>query len=401
MLKELIGTIEDDDTIWVMENRDNADNIFKEYITDKLFSSTYIILSRNKAYVFVHKLDEGNIEVLDSNYAEVFIYSKQIELLEDIKSVLNKLDFPKKMLLNYTTMSDESTDIITHSSYLRVSKMFRRIYKEYDKKVSIKSAEKNIYKIISRNTNEEIEKMKILANMTDEILKRSFKSIKIGQSEKDIARQTQEITKEYIECVKEKYEIVDYDMAWDICPIVLVGENLKNGGHALPSQKKILKGDTIYYDFGIKCVFKDGTCLYTDMQRMGYALKENEKEAPIEVKNVFDVLTSSIKKGIASMKPGVKGYKIDNIVRGEILKNNYPDYPHATGHPVGKQVHGAGALISLRKSKRANLELAENGIYTLEPRVDIENGGSIEEMILVTKNGAIPLCKLQDELYLI
>lgn len=401
MLKELIGTIEDDDTIWVMENRDNADNIFKEYITDKLFSSTYIILSRNKAYVFVHKLDEGNIEVLDSNYAEVFIYSKQIELLEDIKSVLNKLDFPKKMLLNYTTMSDESTDIITHSSYLRVSKMFRRIYKEYDKKVSIKSAEKNIYKIISRNTNEEIEKMKILANMTDEILKRSFKSIKIGQSEKDIARQTQEITKEYIECVKEKYEIVDYDMAWDICPIVLVGENLKKGGHALPSQKKILKGDTIYYDFGIKCVFKDGTCLYTDMQRMGYALKENEKEAPIEVKNVFDVLTSSIKKGIASMKPGVKGYKIDNIVRGEILKNNYPDYPHATGHPVGKQVHGAGALISLKKSKRANLELAENGIYTLEPRVDIENGGSIEEMILVTKNGAIPLCKLQDELYLI
>lgn len=401
MLKELIGTIEDDDTIWVMENRDNADNIFKEYITDKLFSSTYIILSRNKAYVFVHKLDEGNIEVLDSSYAEVFIYSKQIELLEDIKSVLNKLDFPKKMLLNYTTMSDESTDIITHSSYLRVSKMFRRIYKEYDKKVSIKSAEKNIYKIISRNTNEEIEKMKILANMTDEILKRSFKSIKIGQSEKDIARQTQEITKEYIECVKEKYEIVDYDMAWDICPIVLVGENLKKGGHALPSQKKILKGDTIYYDFGIKCVFKDGTCLYTDMQRMGYALKENEKEAPIEVKNVFDVLTSSIKKGIASMKPGVKGYKIDNIVRGEILKNNYPDYPHATGHPVGKQVHGAGALISLRKSKRANLELAENGIYTLEPRVDIENGGSIEEMILVTKNGAIPLCKLQDELYLI
>ena len=334
MLKELIGTIEDDDTIWVMENRDNADNIFKEYITDKLFSSTYIILSRNKAYVFVHKLDEGNIEVLDSNYAEVFIYSKQIELLEDIKSVLNKLDFPKKMLLNYTTISDESTDIITHSSYLRVSKMFRRIYKEYDKKVSIKSAEKNIYKIISRNTNEEIEKMKILANMTDEILKRSFKSIKIGQSEKDIARQTQEITKEYIECVKEKYEIVDYDMAWDICPIVLVGENLKKGGHALPSQKKILKGDTIYYDFGIKCVFKDGTCLYTDMQRMGYSLKDKEKGVNKSVQKVFDTLVTSIDLGIECLKPGVKAYKIDDIVRGYITKHGYPEYMHATGHPV-------------------------------------------------------------------
>ena len=32
---------------------------------------------------------------------------------------------------------------------------------------------------------------------------------------------------------------------------------------------------------------------------------------------------------------------------------------------------------------------------------NIENGGSIEEMILVTKNGAIPLCNIQKELYLI
>ena len=101
------------------------------------------------------------------------------------------------------------------------------------------------------------------------------------------------------------------------------------------------------------------------------------------------------------MRPGIKGYVIDNIVRGEILKNNYPDYPHATGHPVGKEVHGGGALISIKTGKRANLKLVENGIYTLEPRVDIENGGSIEEMILVTKDGGIPLCNLQNELYLI
>jgi Xaa-Pro aminopeptidase len=137
------------------------------------------------------------------------------------------------------------------------------------------------------------------------------------------------------------------------------------------------------------------------MQRMGYLLKDDEDDAPDSVKNVFNTLVISIQKGIDKMKSGVKAYKIDEIVRGEILKNNYPDYPHATGHPVGKDVHGAGALISLKGSKRANLKLVETGIYTLEPRIDIENGGSIEEMILVTNSGAIPLCNTQKELYLI
>ena len=101
------------------------------------------------------------------------------------------------------------------------------------------------------------------------------------------------------------------------------------------------------------------------------------------------------------MKPGIKAYKIDEVVRGEILKMGYPDYLHATGHPVGREVHGAGALIAPKYSKRANLKLVETGIYTLEPRVNIENGGSIEEMILVTNSGAVPLCNTQKELYLI
>lgn len=401
MLIDLINTIKDDDTIWVMENRENSDKIFKEYVTDKLFSATYAIVSKKVAYIFVHKLDEGNIKVLNNKYCKVFIYCNLSELKDYINNILIELRFPKNMLLNYTTMSDESTDIITHSSYIRISKLFRNIYKENDKKVSIKSAQMNIYDIISKNTNDDISRLKELSKITDYILKEAFYSIKAGQTEKEVAVNTRKIAIRYLEQNKEKYDIINYDFAWDICPIVLSGVNLKKGGHALPSNKKIEKGDTIYFDFGIKAVFKDNKILYTDMQRMGYVLNNNEKDAPQSVKNVFNVLVSSIKKGMKKMKPGIKGYVIDNIVRGEILKNNYPDYPHATGHPVGKEVHGGGALISIKSGKRANLKLVENGIYTLEPRVDIENGGSIEEMILVTKDGGIPLCNLQNELYLI
>lgn len=401
MLIDLIKSIKNNDTIWVMENRENSDKFFKEYVTDKLFSSTYVIVSSELVYIFVHKLDEGNVHVLDENYSRVYIYSTAEELRVKLLEVLKELSFPKQMLLSYTTMSDENTDIISYSSYKRVTKLFRSMYKENDKKIKVNSAQMNIYDIISKNTKEDIERLKKLASITDKILKESFYSIKVGQSEKDIALNTKNITKKIMDNKKESLKLLSYDFAWDICPIVLVGDNLQKGGHAEPSNTRIKKGDTIYYDFGISATFEDGKTLYTDMQRMGYMLKDNEKDAPGDVKKVFNVLVESISDGIKSMKPGVKGYKVDNIVRSKIVKNGFPDYPHATGHPVGKEVHAAGALISYRTGKRAKLNLVENGVYTLEPRVNIKNGGSIEEMILVTNSGGIPLCNIQKELYLI
>jgi len=298
-------------------------------------------------------------------------------------------------------MSDENTDIITHSSYVRIAKIFRELYKEAGRKFQIGSAEMNIYNILSKNNNVTISRLKSLANITDEILKLSFRSIKEFQTEIEISNNTKNITKTVMKKYNKKLKINSYDFAWKICPIVLVGKDLEKGGHAIPSNTKIKQGDTIYFDFGIKAEFNDGEILYTDMQRMGYLLKDKENMAPKAVQDVFDTLVSAIKLGVKAMKPGVKAYKIDKIVRGKIYGKYGIDYPHATGHPVGHEVHGAGALISIKSSKRANLPLVESGIYTLEPRVDIPNGGSIEEMVEVTENGGKPLCKMQEQIYLI
>lgn len=401
MLKDFIDTIKDKNTIWVMENKDNGDRIFSKFVTPNLFSSTYVIVSQEVAYIFVHKLDEGNIGQLDKKYSKVYIYTTGTELKEKIAEVLKILNYPKKMLVSYSTMSDENTDIITHSSYLRMTRIFRGIYRDAGKKVKVRSAEMNIYNILSKNSNETLSRLRKLATLTDKILKLSFESIKEGQMELDIAYSTKKIMKKVMDEEKEKLGIVSYDFAWDICPIVLVGKNLEKGGHASPSNTKIKHGDTIYYDFGVKAVFEDGEVLFTDMQRMGYMLKEGESVAPKKVQHVFDTLVSSIEAGIEAMKPGIKGYKVDDIVRGIIRKEYDRDYPHATGHPVGHEVHGAGALISTRGSKRASMKLVESGVYTLEPRVDIPNGGSIEEMIEVTKSGGVPLCNTQKQIYLI
>lgn len=400
-IKEILKS--NDIKVWVMYNNESSDKYFSKYIHSKFETSTICFLSTKKNYLVVSSLDKDNItkNILESY--EVYVYSNDKELEDTIEEIIDKLGFPNDISLSYSTISDLQTDILTHGSYIEITKILKRPYTKYSKKVKFSSAENVIYELESRKSEKQITRLKYLANLTNEILKDTFSGIKIGMTEKEIVKLTRDITDTYMmKIIKQKKEdIVGYDMAWTDCPIVLVGENLAKGGHSLPSDKKLKRGETIYFDFGIKAHFKDGEILYTDMQRMGYVMKEKEIAVPKNITKIFDTLVNSIEEGIESLKPNVKGYIIDKIVRDKIIKAGYPEYNHATGHAVGLEVHDIGAVISKRGNKRACLNLIENGIYTLEPRINIANGGSIEEMVQVTKYGGIPLCKPQKELYIV
>ncbi|MDO4283052.1 MAG: M24 family metallopeptidase [Clostridia bacterium] len=382
-----------------MLNNDNSDKFFKENISEHLSSYTICIVTQNNTYMVIHKLDEENDTHLDIDKNNIYFFNTKEELTDILEEVFDDIHFPNNISLSYSTMGDANTDIISHGKYIFITKLIKGVYSKYEKKVKFDSAEYIIYDILAKKSDKELERLKLIASITDRILEETFKHIKIGYTELDIANLTQKCSNDIMKLYVGSNDIVSYDMAWENCPIVLTGQNLEKGGHSLPSDKKLQKGDTIYFDFGIKVDFKDNTSLYTDMQRMGYALKD--QTVPKEVEKVFDTLVSAIEDGIDEMRPDIKGYEIDEIVRGKILKEGYPDYPHATGHPVGRNVHDIGAIISVRGSKRSKMKLVENGVYTLEPRINIPNGGSIEEMIQVTKYGGIPLCNTQKKLYIV
>ena len=389
--------------VWVMYNNEGTDRYFNKYIYSSFETATIGILTQNQNYILISSLDKDNItEELLKKY-KVYVYTCDKQIDDSIEEIIANLGFPNDISLSYSTISDLNTDILTHGSYINITKLLKKPYIKYSKKVSFSSAEKIMYELESRKTDSQIKRLKYLANLTKNILEDTFKSIKIGMSEKEIVTLTREIAdKKLMDIIKKKEEnIIGYDMAWNDCPIVLIGENLVKGGHSLPSDKKLKKGETIYFDFGIRAHYKDGEVLYTDMQRMGYSMKDKEKQVPKSVMKVFTTLVNSIEEGIDNLKPGVKGYEVDKIVRDKIVKAGYPEYNHATGHPVGLRVHDIGAIISVKASKRSSIELVENGVYTLEPRVNIPNGGSIEEMIQVTKYGGLPLCDTQKELYIV
>ena len=390
-------------SVWVMYNKEGSDKYFGKYINSNLETSSICFLSPKKNSLVISGLDKDNItkDILDSY--QVYVYNNSKELEYAIEEIIDDLGFPKNISLSYSTISDLQTDVLTHGSYIEITKILKRPYIKYSKKVKFSSAENVIYELESTKTEKQIARLKYLANLTNDILKDTFSNIKIGMTEKEIVKLTREITDSHMMKIikEEKEEIIGYDVAWTDCPIVLVGENLAKGGHSLPSDKKLKKGETIYFDFGVKTCYKDGEVLYTDMQRMGYAIKDNEKVVPKTVQKVFDTLVNSIEEGIENLKPGVNGYVIDKIVRDIVVKEGYPEYNHATGHAVGLKVHDIGTVISKKGSKKANLKLVKNGIYTLEPRISIANGGSIEEMIQVTKFGGIPLCDTQKELFIV
>jgi len=68
-------------------------------------------------------------------------------------------------------------------------------------------------------------------------------------------------------------------------------------------------------------------------------------------------------------------------------------FPHGLGHQVGRFSHDGTALLGPPWEKYVQkpfLPLEERMVFTIEPRLEVPGRGTatIEEMVVVTKNGA-------------
>lgn len=404
--KILNNSMMSEDSVWIMYNSENCDPYFSKFITNKTVVSTICILSNNKKnlnqkFLLVHSLDKDNISNFDG---EVIVYNGENSLVHNMTEILKKLDYPKIIYLNYSDKMDVLIDILGYGTYRFLTDNIILEYKKANKSPIFKSSDELIYFLLDTKTEEDIFYMKIAAKRALDILTRSFNSIKIGMTEKQIQNLVHKISS-----FRHSYNnsnIISEDFSWEkeLCPIVLTGPNLAKGGHSCPDDRILKPGDTIYMDFGIQIHLRDGRKYSSDIQRMGYAMTAQDKKTrsiPEDIRKVFRVLYEAVDLGIKNLKPDIMGYEIDSLVRNYIIENNYPNYNHATGHPIGELAHNPGTSISPKGHKRSSMKIRENGVYTIEPRIQIPNGGSIEEMVLATPNGGITLCQRQSKLFLI
>lgn len=384
---------------WLVFSEEGRDPVFKKVAGSNTVPAILVATPNN------HRIIVSGLEKDNFSKENLMVWEGRAKITETINNALQELGFnpqKHKIAFNYSTLMDSKTDFL---GYGITSDLVKSISERFGSFEHV-SAENIIYGLYDRKSPGELEKMTVAAVRANEILDSAFNQLRSGMSELQAYELVHKIMSEEKPNYFDKKGVVAETFAWekDHCPVMLTGPNLQKGGHAETSDAIIQEGHTLYFDFGVKLTFEDGTSWCSDIQRMGYVLKKGESKAPNEVQKVFDTLIEAIDIGINALKPGVPGYVVDKAVRGHTVKayGKIGDYGHATGHGLGEFSHNPGAVLSLKENKKARLLVQPWGVYTIEPRITMPNGGSIEEDVVVNPDGEnYTLCPRQKKLYLV
>jgi Xaa-Pro dipeptidase len=171
-------------------------------------------------------------------------------------------------------------------------------------------------------------------------------------------------------------------------PIVSTGLNGANP-HAVPSERKLAKGDLLVIDFGASV---DG--YFSDITRT-FAIREYSEEQ----ERVYNTVLAANQAGHETAAPGVTCQSVDQAARDVIEDVGYGEYfIHRTGHGLGMQTHEAPYIRS------DNPMVLEPGMtFTIEPGIYLPNkfGVRIEDDVLVTDGGLRSLTTFPRELQVI
>ncbi len=117
---------------------------------------------------------------------------------------------------------------------------------------------------------------------------------------------------------------------------------------------------------------------------------------PPKIREIYAIVLEAQLAGIAAIKPGAHGKKVDKAARDIIKKAGYGDqFGHGTGHGLGRDIHEA---ISLSRLSTTTLE--PGMIVTVEPGIYLPGIGGvrIEDDVLVTESGHRVLSSLPKDL---
>lgn len=168
-------------------------------------------------------------------------------------------------------------------------------------------------------------------------------------------------------------------------PIVACGAN-GSKPHAIPSQKKIERGQFVTMDFG--CVV-GGYC--SDMTRTVAVGEPSD-----EMRLVYDIVLRAQLDSIAAARAGVPGADIHAVAAKVIGDMGYGDrFGHGLGHSVGIEIHEDPGF-----APRCDAPNPAGAVITVEPGIYLPGkfGVRIEDMVRLTEDGCEDLTHSPKEL---
>ncbi len=223
----------------------------------------------------------------------------------------------------------------------------------------------------------EIEKMVIASKINDQAMELLAREIATGAySEVELKDKLDEI---YRELGSDGFSFE---------PIIAFGHNGANPHHELDSST-LKRGDSIVVDIG--CRYQD---YCSDMTRTFFF----EAVEPTHRK-IYEIVKEANLKAQAMIKPGVKLKEIDAVAREYIEAAGYGEYfNHRLGHFIGRDVHEYGDV-----SASFETEVTPGMIFSIEPGIYLKDelGVRIEDLVLVTQEGAVSLNGFSKELIIL
>ncbi len=159
--------------------------------------------------------------------------------------------------------------------------------------------------------------------------------------------------------------------------------------HGVPGERQVADGDFIVFDFG---AVKNG--YHSDMTRtvaVGHATEEMQR--------VYATVLEAHYRCLETLRPGLCCADGDAAARKVIEAAGYGAYfGHATGHSVGLEIHEEPRLSPNSEDvlKIGNVVTDEPGIY-----LPGKFGVRIEDMVLITADGACSLNKTPKDLLIL
>ena len=156
--------------------------------------------------------------------------------------------------------------------------------------------------------------------------------------------------------------------------------------HAVPTAKKLEKGDFITMDFGCRY---DGYC--SDMTRTVVLGEASSKQ-----KEIYGIVLKAQMAALEQICAGKTGSEVDQVARGLIAEAGYGEYfGHGLGHSVGLFIHEEPRL-----SPKCHSVLQKNMTMTVEPGIYIPEFGGvrIEDLVVITEKGCRNLAHSPKEL---
>lgn len=294
------------------------------------------------------------------------------------------------LALNFSE-NNELADGISWSQYKQFTDLMTQSVRN-----RIVSSEDLVYEWLSVKLPAEVDIMRKAAELTAQWEVEAYQQIEPNVS----------TDREIADFLKQKMAEYGVKDAWapDQNPLVNSGPDR---GHAHPTDRIIRPGDVIQIDFGIKI----HDMWVTDIQRFAYVLHPGETEPPADIQRYWEVARDGNRMVLEAMQPGVTGLEVDRVQREWMRENGSMEVQWHTGHPVGYVAHDVGPSLGGAQEGRdprpeAHKPLRQGNVFAYDGFFmwEIEDGTktiSVEEMAVITENGAEYLTEPQEQLILI